>query len=43
MEERKYTKELVLKDLKHKLEEIQELQNGVSWIIDHYEKGILPE
>ena len=43
MEERKYTKELVLKDLKYKLEEIQELKNGVSWIIDHYERGTLPE
>ena len=41
--EMEYTKKLVLGDLKHKLDEIRELQNSLSWIIDNYEKGVLPE
>ena len=42
-EEIEYSKEMLLKDLKYKLDEIQILQNGVSWIMENYEKGVLPE
>ena len=38
-----YTKESLLKDLEHKIKQIQELEKGLTWIKEHYKKGELPE
>ena len=38
-----YTKDSLIKDLEYKIEQIQELQKGLNWIIEHYKKGELPE
>ena len=43
IEHREYTKESLITDLEYKIEEIQKLQKGLNWIIEHYKKGELPD
>jgi len=39
----RYTKESLIKDLKHKIKQIKELEQGMQWIMEQYKKGELPE
>ena len=40
---REYTKESLLNDLEGKSKDIQELKEGIDWIIEHYREGKLPD
>jgi hypothetical protein len=37
-----YTKESLIKDLEFKIQRIEELKKGLSWIIEQFKKGELP-
>ena len=39
----RYNKKLLIKDLEHKIKQIEELEESLVWILDHYKKGELPD